>query len=113
MGDPGCGAENVGGGGVGPVTQRAIGEGFTHFAARELGVGRGRAVDRRPEADRAVFRLEVVILITASQRGCLNGGRRHADRDGQVPGGEVDHGGYSDGRTAVGAPGISNYIQLH
>ncbi len=86
------GAQEVVGFGVGPVTQAAVGVGFTQFAAWVDGVFGARARHRRPELHIAAFGLEVLIVEAAHQPWRFNGRGWGADRDAQVPGGKVDHG---------------------
>ena len=93
LGDSRRGGQHVIGGAIGPVAQSAVSESLAQLAARVGRVGGRGAVDRRPEKQLALLGLKVVILIPPSQNGGGNNGGGNADRDGQVPGGQIDHGG--------------------
>ena len=73
------------------VAQPAIGIGFAQFAAwvdRVFGAGAGNG---GPELHAAAFGLEVFAIETTEQFGGVDGGWRGANRDAQVPGGQINH----------------------
>ncbi|MNL25113.1 hypothetical protein D3C87_1465840 [compost metagenome] len=85
------GTQGVVGVRVEPVAQGSVAIGFAQFSARIFCVFSARTRHRRPEKKCAGIGVEVLILEAVHQFWSVDGVRRIADGNTQVPGCEIDH----------------------
>ncbi|MNE98729.1 hypothetical protein D3C80_1972920 [compost metagenome] len=71
--------------------QRTVAVGFAQFSAGVDRIFGARAGDRCPEEHGAGIGVEILVLVTAHQSRGVDGGRRAADGNAEVPGCEIDH----------------------